>query len=235
MLIEFDHRASDSPYVERVWRSRSRRGGSFLSMAEGNIELVVTRLPELLAVTLRGPVTRGTLVECPASGEWLAIRFRLGTYLPEIPTSALIDHQNMQLPVLPNGRFLFSGLSWDIPGYDDAESLVARMARAGVIARSHATDAAIDGDVDWMSRRSVQRHFRRVTGMTFSSHQQIERARRAAVLLVSGSSVLDATSGAGYFDQAHLTRSVRQLIGMTPARLSRERPQLSFSYKTTTS
>ena len=235
VLIEFDDRESDSPYVERVWRSRSRSGGSFLSMAEGNIELVVTRLPGFLAVTLRGPVIQGALIECPPDGEWLAIRFRLGTYLPQIPTAALIDHQDVQLPVLPNGRFLFSDSSWEIPSYDNAENLVARLARAGVIARSHATDAAVDGDVDWMSQRSMQRHFRRVTGMTFSSYQQIQRARHAAALLVSGSSVLDATFSAGYFDQAHLSRSVKQLIGMTPARLARERPQLSFSYKTTTS
>jgi hypothetical protein len=233
VLIEFDHRESDSPYVERVWRSRSKDGGSFLSMAEGNIELVVTRLPEFVAVTLRGPVTRGTLVQCPPNGEWVAIRFRLGTYLPTMPTAALIDHQDVHLPVLPSGRFWLSDASWDIPGYDNAESLVVRLARAGVIARSHATDAAVEGDVDWMSERSVQRHFRRVTGMTFSSYQQIQRARRAAALLASGKSVLEATSGAGYFDQAHLTRSVKQLIGMTPARLARERPQLSFSYKTT--
>ncbi|MBR0713064.1 helix-turn-helix domain-containing protein [Bradyrhizobium liaoningense] len=235
VLIKFEDRESDSPYVERVWRSRSRSGGFFLSMAEGNIELVVTRLPGFLAVTLRGPVTKGTLVECPPNGEWVAIRFRLGTYLPQVPTAALIDHQNIQLPVLPDGRFLFSDSSWEIPSYDNAESLVARLARAGVIARSHATDAAVEGDVDWMSQRSTQRHFRRVTGMTFSSYQQIQRARRAATLLVSGSSVLDATLAACYFDQAHLTRSVKQLIGMTPARLARERPQLSFSYKTTVS
>src|SRR5262249_6032775 len=113
--------------------------------------------------------------------------------------------------------------------------LVARLACAGVIARSHATDAAVAGDVAWMSRRSVQRHFRRVTGMTPSSYRQIERARHAAILLMGGSSVLGAALDAGYFDQAHLTRSVKQLIGMTPARLVREKPQLSFSYKTTTS
>ena len=92
---------------------------------------------------------------------------------------------------------------------------------------------AAEGDIDWMSRRSVQRHFRRVTGMTLSSYQQIQRARLASTLLTGGSSVLSATYEAGYFDQAHLTRSVKQLIGMTPARLARERPQLSFSYKTT--
>ena len=231
MLIEFDHRESNSPYVERIWRSRSRQGGFFFSMAECSIELVFTRLPEFSAVTLRGPVSKGVLVECPPRGEWLAIRFRLGTYLPRIPTATLIDLQNIDLPTLPDGRFWFSGQPWEIPSYDNAEDFVARIARAGIIARSHATNAAIEGDCNRMGRRSVQRHFRRVTGMTFGSYRQIERARHAAALLMDGRSILDATFDAGYFDQAHLTRSVKQLIGTTPARLTRERPQLSFSYK----
>jgi hypothetical protein len=231
MLIEFDHRESPSPYVARIWRSRSRAGGSFFSMAESGIELVFTRLPGFSAVTLRGPVSRGGLVECPPNGEWLAVRFRLGTYLPQFPTAALIDHQNVDLPMLSHDRFWLSGRAWEIPRYDNAEHFVARLVQAGIIARSDAADAAIEGDSGRMGRRSVQRHFRRVTGMTYSSYRQIERARHAAALLVGGSSVLDATFDAGYFDQAHLTRSVRQLIGTTPARLLRERPQLSFSYK----
>ena len=231
MLIEFDHRQSDSLYVERIWRSRSRQGGFFFSMAEGSIEFVFTRMPGFTAVTLRGPVSRGGLIECPPNGEWLAVRFRLGTYLPLIPTATLIDHRNMDLPILPCGRFWFSGQAWEIPTYDNIDDFVARLACAGVIALSHATDAAIAGDHGHMSQRSVQRHFRHVTGMTFSAWQQIGRARHAAALLVGGASVLDATFDAGYFDQAHLTRSVKQLIGTTPARLARERPQLSFSYK----
>jgi len=231
VLIEFDHRQSDSPYVERIWRSRSRQGGFFFSMAESSIELVFTRMPGFTAATLRGPVSKGGLIECPPNGEWLAVRFRLGTYLPLIPTVTLIDHRNMDLPILPCDRFWFSGRAWEIPTYDNIDAFVARLAGAGVIARSHAPDAAIAGDCGRMSQRSVQRHFRHVTGMTFSAWQQIERARHAAALLMDGASVLDATFHAGYFDQAHLTRSVKQLIGTTPARLARERPQLSFSYK----
>jgi len=232
MLLKFEDRESKSPFVERVWRCRSHAGGFFLSMAEGSIELVAVRLPDFTAVVLRGPVSRGTLVECPANGSWFAIRFRLGTFFPGIPTASLIDHQSMDLPVLPGGRFWLSNLSWEIPTYENAEHFVARLAVAGVIARSHATDAAAEGDVDWMSKRSLQRHFRKATGMTLMSYQQIQRARFAARLLVSGRSILDATAEAGYFDQAHLTRALKQLIGATPAHLSRERPQLSFSYKT---
>jgi hypothetical protein len=37
---------------------------------------------------------------------------------------------------------------------------------------------------------------------------------------------------AGYFDQPHLTRSLKYLIGQTPAEIARVTRQLSFLYKT---
>jgi hypothetical protein len=37
---------------------------------------------------------------------------------------------------------------------------------------------------------------------------------------------------AGYYDQAHLTRSLTRLIGQTPARIRRHEAQLSLLYKT---
>jgi AraC-like DNA-binding protein len=231
-MLTFDERASTSPFVERVWRCRSREGGSFLSMPEGNIELVISQLPDLLLVTLRGPVSRASFIECPPYGEWLAIRFRLGTYFPKIPTSSLIERKDLNLPLAGNGRFWLAGLSWEIPSFESAEDFVERLALAGVVARSHAVDAAAMGDERWMSQRSVQRHFVRATAMTHSNFQQIQRARHAARLLVGGCSILDATYDVGYYDQAHLTRSLTRLIGMTPARLVKEQPQLSFSSKT---
>ena len=80
--------------------------------------------------------------------------------------------------------------------------------------------------------RSVQRHFRRTTGMTHGQFRQIERARYATNLLRDGASILDTVHEAGYFDQAHLTRSLKVLIGETPASVMRHDAQLSFLYKT---
>jgi hypothetical protein len=231
-VLTFEERYSTSHYVERVWRCHSRHGGTFLSMPEGNIELVISRLPDLVMVTLRGPVTRAAQMECPPDGEWLAIRFRLGTWLPQFPTATLFDRQDLNLPIMSGDRFWFTGLSWEIPTFDNAEDFVARLARAGIIVRSHIVDAAVEGDERWMSQRSVQRHFVRATGMTLSTLQQIQRARRAANLLVGGHPILDAAFEAGYYDQAHLTRSVKQLLGTTPKKLALEQPQLSFSSKT---
>lgn len=232
MLLTFEDRPSTSPYVERIWRSRSYGGGQFLSMAECHLELIVTRLPGSIAVLLRGPVTQARFVDCPPEGEWLGIRFRPGTYLPRLPTAILLDHQNLDLPVIRDKSFWFSGLIWEIPDFDNAEDLVARLAGAGLIARDCSVDAVIAGDEAWMSQRSVQRHFLRATGVTIGGFQKVARARQAASLLTQGYSILDASFEAGYFDQAHMTRSVKQLIGMTPAKLVSEQPQLSFSYKT---
>ena len=68
--------------------------------------------------------------------------------------------------------------------------------------------------------------------MTHGLFRRIERARHATNLLSDGASILDAVHEAGYFDQAHLTRSLKVLIGETPAGVMRHDAQLSFLYKT---
>jgi Helix-turn-helix domain len=232
MFLTFEDRPSDSPYVERLWRSYSTTGGPFHSMAEGNLELVVTRLGGVAQVTLRGPVTQGSTVDCPADGQWVAIRFRVGTYFPGLPTSALLDHRSLHLPTTPDGRFWLEGEAWEIPNYENAEVFVARLAKRGVIAVEPAVEAVIEGGSRLLSRRSIQRHFLRATGITYAQFRKIQRARRAVELLRKGTGILDVVHDAGYFDQPHLTRSLKGLIGQTPMKILRNEAQLSFSYKT---
>jgi hypothetical protein len=232
MLLEFEDRASDSPFVERVWRARSTLGGPFHSMAEGNLELVVSRLGGQTQVLFRGPVTQPTIVECPPNGQWLAIRFRLGTYLPRWPTAWLLDGANLELPATSDGRFWLEGEAWEAPGFETAEAFVARLVRRGVIARDGAVGAVLQGDAQALTRRSVQRHFLHATGMTHVRFRQIERARYATERLRGGAPILDVVHDAGYFDQAHLSRSLRRLIGQTPLKIFRNEAQLSFLSKT---
>jgi AraC-like DNA-binding protein len=71
--------------------------------------------------------------------------------------------------------------------------------------------------------------------MTHGLFRQIERARLATNLLRDGAPILDTVHEAGYFDQAHLTRSLRALVGQTPASVARQEAQLSFLYKTSAS
>lgn len=232
MFLSFDDRPSDSPFVERVWRCHSVGGGVFQSIAESNLELVVTRLPGLTRVTLRGPVTKPSLVDCPPNGHWTAIRFRLGTYLPGLPTTLLLNHNSLDLPLTADDRFWLEGAAWEIPTFENAEVFVHRLARHGAIVCDPAVGSAISGDPQALTVRSVQRHFQQATGMTHGLFRQIERARFAVDLLRSGSPILDVVHNAGYFDQPHLTRSLRRLAGQTPRTIGRDKVQLSFLYKT---
>ncbi len=68
--------------------------------------------------------------------------------------------------------------------------------------------------------------------MSHAALRQIERARRATLLLREGLSPGEAAAEGGYFDQAHITRSLRRFIGLTPGGIMREQRQLSFLYKT---
>jgi hypothetical protein len=49
--------------------------------------------------------------------------------------------------------------------------------------------------------------------------------------LTQGVSILDTVHEAGYFDQAHLTRSLRHFIGQTPARIIRATRSCRFYTK----
>ena len=43
-FIHFEDRASEHPFVEKVWRCHSDRADTFLSIATNNFEVAITRL-----------------------------------------------------------------------------------------------------------------------------------------------------------------------------------------------
>ena len=74
MLIHFTDRPSDSPFVERIWRSHSERAGAFQSIATCHWDMVVSRLRDRTTLTLHVPETRATLAELPPDGQWFEPR-----------------------------------------------------------------------------------------------------------------------------------------------------------------
>jgi hypothetical protein len=223
MFIVFEDRPSDSPFVERVWTSYSERAGDFLSVASPLWEMVVTRLRGQTFMTVRGPETRASIAECPADGEWVGIRFKFGAFLPHLLPGTMGDRQDVTLAGACTRSFWLNGSTWDFPNFENAETFVARLVRNGLLSRDEPFQ---------LSRRSVQRHVRRATGITHAAFCSIERARHATTLLREGLPILDVVQRTGYFDQPHLSRSLSRLIGQAPAQIARGERQLSFLYKT---
>jgi AraC-like DNA-binding protein len=149
-----------------------------------------------------------------------------------VPTAAGFCRLWEMPPGFSSRAFRLDNAVWEYPSFDNAEVLVARLARAGLLVRDAAVSAALAGDWQAMTRRSAQRHFRLATGLTHRTYRQVERARYAAGLLRDGAGIGETVHLAGYYDQAHLTRSLKRLIGQTPARIRRHEGQLSLLYKT---
>jgi hypothetical protein len=231
-MIVFDDRPSDSPVIERVWRAYSERAGTFLSIAASTFEMVVSRHGGRTFLTWRGPETHATPCDLPPDGEWVGIRFALGTFVPDLTPGALADRRDVTLPEATGHSFWLNGSAWDYFDFENAETFVARLQAKGILAHDPCVGDALKGVVTPANARTRQRRCLRATGLTCTGIRQIERARLATILLREGASILDTVDRAGYYDQAHLTKSLRYRIGQTPAEIARGTRQLSFLYKT---
>jgi AraC-like DNA-binding protein len=235
MYIIDNERLSDSPFVERVWRAHSEGTDPFLSLAESRWQMVVTTYNGKMNLTVRGPETRATpLGDCPTDREWFGMLFKLGAFLPHLPARNLVN-RDLTLPQASRKTVWLSGSTFQFPTYENADTFVDWLVRADLLVREPIVGEALHGQLTDLSLRSVQRRFVHSTGVTQGTIRQIERARYATLLLQQGVSIGDTLLEAGYFDQAHLTRSMKYFIGQTPAQIlwqSRSLPRLSFLYKT---
>jgi AraC-like DNA-binding protein len=232
MFLIIEERLSELPCVERVWTAHNERADEFLSVAAVNCELVVSRYKDQTFLTVRGPETRMTTIDCPPEGKWIGIRFKLGTFLPQFPPTSLSDRRDVTLPAASTRSFWLNGSAWEYPSYENADTFVARLLKKGIVVRDRTVEATVRGELNAVSLRSAQRHFRRATGLTHAASRAIERARYATNLLREGRSIAAVVHLAGYFDQPHLTRSLKHLIGQTPAEIAQRTRQLSLLYKT---
>jgi AraC-like DNA-binding protein len=234
MYIIDDERLSDSPFVERVWHAHSEGTDPLLSIAQSRWQIVVTTYDGKMSLTVRGPETKATpFGDCPTDREWFGILFKLGTFLPHLPARNLVNGE-LTLPLATGKTAWLSGSTFQFPTYENADTFVDWLVRQDLLVREPIVGAALQGQLKDLSLRSVQRRFVQSTGVTQGTIRQIERARYATLLLKQGVSIIDTIHEAGYFDQAHLTRSMKDFIGQTPAQILRQsRPeQLSFLYKT---
>lgn len=184
-------------------------------------------------VSVHGPESRPAAASLPREANWVGIRFRLGVMLQDVSIPDLVDG-GIVLPQASRRSFWWKGGAWERPTYENAEGLVARLAREEIIGREPLIDDALHGRAGAVSLRTLQRRFYLAAGQSRRTVRQIEQARHAAVRLREGPTPADVAHELGYYDQPHLTRSMRRYLGLTPAALAcpRRDEQLSLLYKT---
>lgn len=219
MRFDFQERPGDALYIEKIWWTQSAYASSFLSRAVTQWEMVVRHHQGMIQLTMRGPETHATWADCPADAEFVGIQFKLGTFMPRLPTRELVDTATT-LPNVTQTSFWLHGTAWQFPTFDTADTFVDRLVRAALLVHDPVVAATLQGDRQARSVRSIQERFMRATGLTQSAVRQIRRAHQAAVYLQQGVSISDTMYDLGYYDQPHLTRALKRFLGQTPAHLA---------------
>jgi len=220
MIFNFEERPSDSSFVQTIWRNQSERSESFISTAGTHWEMVWMRHRSQSTLTVRGPETKATPADLPADAEWLGITFKLGTFMPDFLPGSLLDRHDVNLPVATGKSFGLGGSTWEFPTYENADTFVKRLVRSELLVRDPLVEGVLQDAPLNLSPRALQYRFQRATGLTRKTVQQIQRAWQATALLEQGCPVLDTAYQLGYFDQSHLTNSLRRYMGQTPAQIS---------------
>lgn len=221
MGFDFEHRPSDSPLIQAIWRTCSDSAGAFDSTAAIYSGLVVMKHQGKTILSVRGPETKMSVAEFPADAEWCGIIFKFGTYMPHLPPHMVIDRREIHLPEARRKTFWMHGSTWEFPDFENVDTFLNRLMRQGLLVRDPIVNAAMQGHLPDVTLRSVQNHFLRATGLTHKLVYQIERSQRALALLQQGFSILDTVDELGYADQPHLTRSLKRFMGQTPAQVMR--------------
>jgi Helix-turn-helix domain len=220
MIVLHRARPSDSPYVEGITYGRTESDGSTVRPAECRWHMVFVRRDGDARALVAGPWTTPGVASWGAGAEILWVRFALGAFMPHLPMRSLLDAET-PLPDATGRSFWLAGSSWPFPGHEDVETLVERLAREGVLDRDPVVGAASTGQPPpGLSPRTLRHRFLRATGLAQGAVRQAERAMRAAELLRRGVPIFEAIHEEGYFDQPHMTRSLRRWVGRTPARIS---------------
>jgi hypothetical protein len=208
--------------LARVWTAKCDSPADFSSIASVNPGIGFVRVGGATTVHLRGPETKAATLSCPRDAEYFGADFRLGAYLPMFAPARLANLQDAVLRILPDGRILLDRRAWEMPTPQNIDVFIDRLQRAGLlVVDSLVEELQHGGAAGAVPERTAQSRFVRAVGLSRRKLQLIERARHAARLLRAGTAIADVVSSAGYYDQPHLTRVVRQLIGYTPAELAR--------------
>ena len=230
-------RLSDSPYVETIIHGYSVGNGSVIRPAECHWHMVFTKFKDNLYPIFVGPLTTSGSVSFIEGAEILWIKFKLGTFMPHLPTRNFLNVETV-LPEAASNSFWLKSSAWQFPDYENVDTFVDWLVREEVLVYDPVVSAVLEGQPQEMASRTVRHRFLRATGLTQTHIYQIERAQHAAALLGQGVSILDTVYEVGYFDQPHLTRSLKQWVGHTPAEILRrskachsvQDSDLSFEY-----
>lgn len=179
-------------------------------------------------IIVAGPDTTASV--SPRVGEpFVGLRFHPGV-LPRLLGVPAAELRNERVALtelragLPRRRSLTelaAALACDEPSPETAPWSLALLGRVTSMLATGSTVASVAREIGW-SNRTMQRQCTAVYGYGPAMLRRILRFRRAMLLLGEGLAPTEVAARAGYADQPHLHREVRNLAGVPLASLRQD-------------
>ena len=218
MIVIPQEQLFESPYIEWVGQGYTAANGIAMRPAGYHWHLIFTRYEGKRRILLVGTLEAARPLRYVADAETLWIRFKVGTYMPHLPASSIVN-QEIDLPEGSCNTFWLRDKVWEVPNFENADTFVEHLVRDGTLIHDPLIGAALRDELKDASERTIRYRFRHITGLRQNYIRQIKRAEQALELLHGGHSILHTAHELGYADQPHLTRSLKRLLGYTPREL----------------
>ena len=215
-------RRADSPsaarFIARIEQVDYMVAAPDAARPDGTWDLVFREGRDGLMVLQTGQTDRVVPLRGEAGERYLNIAFRPEVYMPQRPGAGMANQGHLHALAGPR-HCVIDGQRLALPTFENAEQFVMALARHGLIEVDRLVQRA--GQAGWqgVDDRSLQRHSAHVTGLSPKKLQQIVRADAALALLQQGLRPADVAAQLGYTDQAHLTHSLRRILGVTPGQV----------------
>jgi hypothetical protein len=218
MIVIAEERFVESPYIEWVARGYTVADGVAMRPAGYNWHLIFTRHEGVLRTLVVGALVAARPLSYVAGAETLWIRFRVGTFLPQLPATDSVNRE-ITLPEGSGHNFWLEGKVWEIPTYENAETFVKLLVQTGAVTCDPLIGAVLRDELANASARTLRYRFQHSTGLGQYHIRLIQRAQRAVELLHQGNPIINTAHELGYADQSHLTRSLKRFLGYTPGEI----------------
>lgn len=220
------------PYAERpvapgveLWQATGRSGPTRI-LPDGCIDVILVDGRLLVA----GPDTSARMHSGASGSSLVGIRLHAGRAprLLGLPADELTDRSALLADIWSSraARELTEAVQDDPKGalirWSLGTTVDARSERIRDLLESGHT-AAQTADRLGYSARQLQRQTRAAFGYGPRRLARVLRIARLTRVVDSGQSWADLAHAAGFSDQAHLSREVRDLVGLTPTRWRQER------------
>lgn len=218
MSYNYEDKRVDSLYIDKIWHTYTTSEGIFTAGLDGNWDIIIFRHAGNVRVTVNGVGKHAVEVPYVAGIDTVGIALKPGVFLRDLKGKDIVDSQH----TLSKGTTSYveiDGHLFKIPDFESAEIFVDELIEKGILLLNPALASLSDGAAKGISDRSLRRHTLSTTGLSPYFFHQIQRAQQATQLLQQGKPIAQVAAEVGYTDQAHMTKAVKALMGMTPAQI----------------